>query len=234
MRLKMFAFFSFALLLISLTSLAQEQRAKPAILIFRETFKGPQPGRANSTALKASDTDNANVVMTLLGPGANAKPDHESGLLMNQGDDEAKPGTNMSFIWSGVTEGNWAVLLKDKNNLLDLTGAAKIRWRQRPRSFHVLRPLVKLTDGTIYIGDYGEPGSTYWRETEFYPSDIPRWRQMNPETADMMRNANWKKEIDLSRVDEIGFTDLSRGAGHGAEGNSAVDWVEVYGQPVKR
>ena len=242
MRPRIFVFLSLCVLFVSLSVIAQQRGApnapapapKAAKLIFRESFAGPTPGRANSTALKPTDTDNPNVVMTLLGPGALAKPDHESGLLMNQGDDEAKPGTNMSFIWSGVTEGNWAVMLKDKNNLLDLTGPAKIRWRQRPRSCHVLRPLVKLTEGTIYIGDYGEPGSTYWRETEFYPSDVPRWRQMNPETADMMRNANWKKEIDLSRVDEIGFTDLSRGAGHGAEGNSAVDWIEVYGQPVRR
>jgi hypothetical protein len=221
----------------ALTALAQNAPApapKRATLVFRETFKGPQPGRERSTALKATDVDNPNVQMTLLGPGANAKADHESGLLMNQGDDEAKPGTNMSFIWSGVTEGNWAVMLKDKNNMLDLTGPAKIRWRTRPRSFHVLRPLVKLADGTIYIADYGEPGSTYWRETEFFLEDIPRWRAMNPQTADMMRGANWKKEIDLSKVDEIGFTDLSGGAGHGAEGNSAIDWLEVYGTPIKR
>jgi hypothetical protein len=242
MRLKIFVLLSFCALVASLTTLAQqrganapaaEQRPKAAVLIFRESFRTDarprQLHRAEGSGHRQSQRRHDPPR-----PGANAKPDHESGLLMNQGDDEAKPGTNMSFIWSGVTEGNWAILLKDKNSLLDLTGAAKIRWRQRPRSFHVLRPLVKLTDGTIYIGDYGEPGSTYWRETEFYPSDIPRWRQMNPETADMMRNANWKNSIDLSKVDEIGFTDLSRGAGHGAEGNSAVDWVEVYGQPIKR
>src|SRR5262245_33890812 len=151
MRRTIFVSLSVFVLLVSLTALSQQRGGaqnapapapKTAKLIYRETFAGPQPGRANSTALKSTDTDNPNVVMTLLGPGANAKPDHESGLLMNQGDDEAKPGTNMSFIWSGVTEGNWAVMLKDKNNLLDLTGPAKIRWRQRPRSFHVLRPLV--------------------------------------------------------------------------------------------
>ena len=243
MRKSLCIFFGLVLSIPALTLFAQQRGAAPAAapaapktakLIFRETFKGPQAGRERSTALKATDVDNANVQMTLLGPGANAKPDHESGLLMNQGDDEAKPGTNMSFIWSGVTEGNWAVMLKDKNNMLDLTGPAKIRWRHRPRSFHVLRPLVKLADGTIFIGDYGEPGSSYWRETEFYLEDIPRWRAMNPMTADMARAAVWQKSIDLSKVDEIGFTDLSGGAGHGAEGNSAIDWLEVHGNPIKR
>ena len=47
-------------------------------------------------------------------------------------------------------------------------------------------------------------------------------------------NAAGRAAPDLSRIDEIGFTDLSGGAGHGAEGNSAVDWIEVYGNAVKR
>jgi hypothetical protein len=53
-------------------------------------------------------------------------------------------------------------------------------------------------------------------------------------TADMARDTAWKTNVDLARVDEIGFTDLSAGAGHGAEGNSGLDWIEVYGNPVKR
>jgi hypothetical protein len=39
---------------------------------------------------------------------------------------------------------------------------------------------------------------------------------------------------DLSKVDEIGFTDLMAGSGHGPGGSSRVDWIEVYGKPVKR
>jgi hypothetical protein len=38
---------------------------------------------------------------------------------------------------------------------------------------------------------------------------------------------------NLSRVEEIGFTELMRGGGHGASG-SRVDWIEVYGKPVPR
>jgi len=40
--------------------------------------------------------------------------------------------------------------------------------------------------------------------------------------------------VDLSKVDEIGFTDLALGSGHGAGGSTRVDWIEVYGNPVKR
>lgn len=242
MRRKTCILLAVGLLGLAWSALAQQRGAqnapapapKRATLVFRETFKGPTPGVPNSRALTTADAVAPNIEMKLYGPGANAKPDHESGLLMNQGDDEAKPGTNMSFIWSGVTEGNWIVALRDKSNFVDLTGPAKIRWRVRPRNFHVLRPVVKLADGMMYVADYGEPGAIYWRETEFFFVDIPRWRALNPMTADMARNGEWKSTIDLSRVDEIGFTDLSGGAGHGAEGNSALDWIEVYGQPVKR
>lgn len=243
MRRKTCILLAVGLLGLALSALAQQrgQNApapapppKTVSLVFRETFKGKAPGAPASRALTVQDAANPNLELKLYGPGANAKPDHESGLLLNEGADEAKPGELMSFIWTGVTEGNWVVTLKDKNNYLDLTGPAKIRWRVRPRSFHVLRPVIKLADGTMMVGDYGEIGSTYWRENEFFLVDIPRWRAMNPATADMGRDTAWKTSVDLNRVDEIGFTDLSGGAGHGAEGNSALDWIEVHGNPVKR
>ena len=46
----------------------------------------------------------------------------------------------------------------------------------------------------------------------------------------------WKTnaQVNLSKVDEIGFSDLMRGSGHGTQGNSGVDWIAVYGTPVKR
>ncbi len=37
---------------------------------------------------------------------------------------------------------------------------------------------------------------------------------------------------DLSKVDEIGFTDLMRGGLSSA--SSRLDWIEVYGKPVER
>ena len=48
------------------------------------------------------------------------------------------------------------------------------------------------------------------------------------------RDTAWKTNVDLSKVDEIGFSDLARGTGHNPAGSSAVDWIEVYGNPVKR
>ena len=41
-------------------------------------------------------------------------------------------------------------------------------------------------------------------------------------------------KVDLSKVDAVGFADLTPGSGHGTGGYSDVAWIEVYGKPVKR
>src|SRR5215471_21149130 len=45
---------------------------------------------------------------------------------------------------------------------------------------------------------------------------------------------NRVSQTDLSKVDEIGFVDLTPGSGHGLGGFSDVGWIEVYGKPIKR
>jgi hypothetical protein len=154
--------------------------------------------------------------------------------FLNQGADEARPGESVSYIWSGVTEDRWGVMLRDKNNYLDLRGPSKIRWRTRTRSLHQIRLIVKLADGTLLAADYVEPESSYWRETEFYLADVPRWRALDETRMAVSRDTAWKFNVDLSRVDEVGFTDLMRGAGHGTDGNSGLDWIEVHGNFVSR
>ena len=110
------------------------------------------------------------------------------------------------------------MLLKDKNNFLNLNDTARMRWRIRPRGFHELRPVIRLADGTLLAADYAEPTSTYMRVSEIYFTDIPRWRALDPNT---MAEAHakpgeglWKYNVDLTKVDEIGFTDMMAGAGH--------------------
>ena len=61
-----------------------------------------------------------------------------------------------------------------------------------------------------------------------------RWRNLDIEDVVEGRDGYWVDFPDLSRVEEIGFTDLMRGAGHGSGGGSRIDWIEVYGKPVPR
>ena len=203
-------------------------------LLFRETFQGQQPNAPTQVPLTEQHGTNANLEVKLYGPGAKAAPDHESGLLLNQGADEARPGESVSYVWSGVTEDRWGVMLRDRDNYLDLRGPAKIRWRTRTRSLHQIRLIAKLADGTMLAADYVEPEASYWRETEFYLVDVPRWRALDETRMAVSRDTGWKMDVDLSRVDEVGFTDLMRGAGHGTDGNSGLDWIEVHGNLVSR
>jgi hypothetical protein len=214
---------------------AQVAEPKSVVLLFREDFK---TGLPNQLPLLPEHVTNSNLELKLYGPGAKAGKDGQSGLWLDDEEDPANPGQKVSYIWTGVAPGSWAVMLKEKNNYLDLRGPARLRWRTRPRGLHMLHPLIKLADGTMLVADYGEPGSTYWRESEIYFVDIPRWRTLDPTTvAEAPRKAGepvWMDKVDLSQVDEIGFTDLMGGAGKGAQGNSGIDWIEVYGNPVKR
>ena len=207
--------------------------SEPIPLFFRETFKGP-PVASENEVLTTEHAMNPNLELKLYGPGSIPHRDHESGLFrINRGD--GLPGSEVtSWVWSGMTEANWLVTLRHESNYVDLTGPARIRWRIRPRSFAALRLVIRIEDGTMLAADYAEPNSTYFRETEVYIMDIPRWRVLDPVRVVEAADTAWRTNVDLSKVDEIGFTDLSRGVGHNPAGSSAVDWIEVYGKPVKR
>lgn len=208
---------------------------KATSLLFREDFKSMKAGEVQ---LNQDAIVNPNLELKMYGPGSKPGNADQSGLLLSNEQDPTNPGQLESIVWTGVVQANWVVMLRDKRQYLDLRDTSRLRWRVRPRGFHELRPVVKLADGTMLAADYSEPTSTYMRVSEIYFVDIPRWRPINPQTAAEARakpgEGLWKYDVDLSKVDEIGFTDMMAGAGHGAQGNIAVDWVEVYGNPVPR
>ena len=140
---------------------------------------------------------------------------------------------DITYVMSLLCTSNWAITLRDRNNDVDLTGLATIRWRTRVSGFHLLRPILKLADGTWLIGDKTVGLSTDWVESEIQLVDV-RWRNLDIENVVEGREARWVDNPDLSRVEEIGFTDLMRGAGHGSGGGSRVDWIQVTGNPVPR
>jgi len=128
---------------------------------------------------------------------------------------------------------NCAITLRDRNNNVDLSGVATLRWRTRISGFHYLHPIVKLADGTWLIGDKAASLSTNFVDSEIQLVDV-RWRNLDIENVVEARDGYWVDYPDLSSVEEIGFTDLMRGAGHGSGGGSRIDWIEVYGKPVPR
>jgi hypothetical protein len=57
-----------------------------------------------------------------------------------------------------------------------------------------------------------------------------RWLDV-PQTV---TRGNWVEKPGLSKVDEIGWTQLMPGSGHGVGGVVAVSKFEVWGKPVPR
>jgi hypothetical protein len=222
---------SFVLIVLILSSIGvsaaqpQAEAPQPPPLFFRENWNDRPKGAPEGDLQMTQEYVSApNMELKLYG--ATAKNIDPAVTAL--------PTGRLTYIWTGVVEGNWILMLRNKTNNVDLTGLAKMRWRTRQRGFHLLRPVVKLADGTMLAADYAEPTSVDWRETEFFFADVVRWRVLDPEQAVESRDSAWRHNVDLSKVEEIGFTDLSRGGGHGQGGSSAVDWFEVYGKPVKR
>jgi hypothetical protein len=68
-----------------------------------------------------------------------------------------------------------------------------------------------------------------WQISEMPIADI-QWYELHTET---MTDYPAIQNPDLSKVAEIGWTDLSPGSGHGTPGGSTrVDWIKVYGHLV--
>jgi hypothetical protein len=89
-------------------------------------------------------------------------------------------------------------------------------------------------DGKWYVSEQADGPMTDWREREFTPRELTRL------TFDInaVVETGPAYNVDLSKVDEIGYTDLMTGgdvadAPSGAAA-SRVDWIEVWGFPVSR
>jgi hypothetical protein len=142
-------------------------------------------------------------------------------------------------LWTGVC-GPVAVTLRHRRSYVDLTGLAKLRWVTRVSGFHVVRPVVKLADGTFLVGDHAtgtdRPGAGAGASTDFLESELSfgtvRWLRLD--VSRIVTRGTWVEKPDLSRVDEVGFADLLPGTGHGWGGFVNVGSIEVYGKPVPR
>jgi hypothetical protein len=186
---------------------------RPA-LFFREDWKEIPA----ATPVTKDHLVNKELIMGLYGPGCDSikKSHHET------------PADDPYYIWSGLCLGNWAVTLKKAGSYVDLSGYSKILWRSKQSGLRCLHPLLKLADGTWLVGSQSDCLSKDWRITEFNISDISWY------TLDIKSVIEGRPVInpDLSKVEEIGFTDLMRGGA--SDACSRLDWIEVYGKAVKR
>jgi hypothetical protein len=183
-------------------------------LFFREDFKEIPA----ATPVTQEHLVNKDVIIGLYGPGRDSikKTHHDV------------PADDPYYIWSGVCKGNWVMTLKKDKSYVDLSGYAKIIWRSKQAGFRCLHLVIKLADGTWLVSGQCDDRSQDWRVRQFNIMDID-WYELNVESV---IEGSPVKNVNLSKVDEIGFTDLMTGGG--SDACSRVDWIEVYGNAVER
>jgi hypothetical protein len=191
----------------------------PPGLFFREDWNAKEPFEE----VDQGHVANADLLQSLWGPG-------KSGIKKRHHGTDADP----YYIWSGACPANWALTLRHKTSYADLTGRSKIRWRTMETGFRRLHIILKLADGTWLVSEESTGASRDWKESEFLMVDL-HWRKLDIENV---IEGFAVEKVDLSRVDEIGFTDLMRGMpsppGSSSPASSRLDWIEVYAFSAKR
>ncbi|MEW2922531.1 hypothetical protein AB1A65_13730 [Muricauda sp. ANG21] len=200
-------------ILIALPYLANAQLQRPSLFL-REDFK-KTPAQI---PVSQDHIENKNLIITLYGKGADSiKKSHHD-----------KPDDDPFYVWSGLCKDTWAVTLKHKSKNVDLSKQAKIRWRSKQSGFRQLHIILNLADGTWLVSKESDSWSNDWRVKEFNLTDI-QWLSLDIAT---ISEKNPVENPDLSKVVEIGWTDLMKGGG--SEACSRLDWIEVEGFSVNK
>jgi len=195
------------------------QAPPPPELLFRMTLKKTMP---TPEPLVAELFTSPNFDLQYYG-------DAKNSLLANT------PGGGSQYYdphtFNGGCEKPCGLTIRDKSNYFDLRGDARIRWTTLVSGFHRVRPLIKLPDGTMLIGDQADGSVVDWHQSEISISEV-RWLKLDP--ARGVTVGLWVENPDLSKVDEAGYFDVIPGSGRGNGGWVALAAFEVWGKPVKR
>jgi hypothetical protein len=217
------------LLLPNLTTQLEAQGPEdwPALL-FEETWQRNDAALGVPTSPRRGENP-----YYLAGQSAVTNPDLELTLYGAKAADiavyEFEGHTN---LWTGLTNSPVAVTLRHRTRLLDLTGFARMSAITRSNNLHVLRPVIALADGTLLVGsqavDNG-PGMNFRTVDVAFANQA--WYLLDPVDVSV---GNPVADVDLSRVDQVGFADLSPSGGHGNSGWSNIGPIQVYATGVPR
>jgi hypothetical protein len=147
-----------------------------------------------------------------------------------------------AYTYTGETVTNWALTLSDPKFYYDLSGTGKIMLRTRNSGYRFTHVVIKTLDGKWYASEEGSPESTSWIEREY--SDL-HWRILlmtdTPTNSSNRRKPDPKLvpiipmgvgHPDLTKVDEVGFSDLMPGGW--IPSTSRVNSWKVFGKKTPR
>ena len=195
-----------------------EPATRPALLFKEDWKQPPYTGTLNDENRRATQDAVTNPRLELKLYGTDAR---NVGVYSHEGRFD---------LWTGVVSSPVAIMLRDKNNHVDLTGLSRLRAIVRTLALHVIHPVVKLADGTYLAGSraFDTEGEYIQEEVRFGGM---RWHKLDPQKVVTTVEV---PNPDLSRVDEVGFVDLAPGGGHGIAGAFNVSTFELYARGVPR
>jgi len=130
-------------------------------------------------------------------------------------------GPQLPRLFFGLCTGPCGFTVRDRARAFDLTGRAFLRFTTIVSGLHRVRPLVKLADGTLLLGDEAEGSTADYHRYDVSFSDC-RWLRLDG-VRGVTLGATWVA-ADLTKVDEVGIFDVIPGSG---------EWTAA-GQPVER
>lgn len=154
-------------------------------------------------------------------------------------------GPQLPRLFFGLCQGPCGFTLRDRNSYFDLRGTANIKFTTIVSGFHRVRPLIKLADGTLLIGDQAEGSVADYHQYQISFSET-RWLRLDP-VRGVTLGGTWVQP-DLSRVEEVGYFDVIPGSGAWTAAGQPVEkqpappaggWIavsafELWGRPVSR
>jgi len=201
-------------------------RGEPAVMLFRETWATV----AAQPMVQASISNQA-LVLNIYGSA-----------------DEIRKTTHAAqdehYTYTGETTTNWAITLSDPKSHWDLSGDGRLRMQTRNSGFRTTHIVIKTADGEYFASEEGNPESSAWITRDYIFRDLT-WRRLL--MTDTPTNASNRREPDptrvpiiglqratpdLTRVEEVGFSDLSEGGW--IPSTSRVRSWEVWGKAVPR
>ena len=216
-----------SLLVVAVALMQVAQRPAAPVQLFSLTLQ-------NQTRLPLTQTSvtTGNVDVQLYGDGRN--------IIVATG-----AGPQFPRLFFGLCTGPCGFTLREKDHAFDLRARASIRFTTIVSGFHRVRPIIRLADGTLLIGDQAEGSTADYHQYEISFGDC-RWLRLDPARG-VTLGGTWVQP-DLSKVDEVGVFDVIPGSGAWSAPGLPVEkqpappaggWIalssfELWGQPVSR
>lgn len=151
--------------------------------------------------------------------------------------------TTEDYTYTGETRNNWMITVSDPASYYDLRLPGKVMLRTRNTGYRVTHIAIRTADGKYFVSEEGSGESMAWMNRDYILADL-HWRSLTmadtpsgagPRKAEADRAVIVAAGIgtpDLSKIDEIGFTDLMPG-GFIPSTTRVNSWA-VYGKKVPR